>query len=71
MRGKDLTKQQDKKSKDTLIKSRKNSNLQDFLQRSRVLLHAHLDFLKFYVEMKEDKVKNKENELLIIKVFFK
>lgn len=71
MKGKDLTKQQDKKSKDTLIKSRKNLNLLDFLQRSQVLLHAHLDFLKFYVEIRGDKVKNKENELSIIKVFIK
>ena len=53
MRDKDLTKRQDKRSKDTQIRILKSLNLHDFLAQNQVLLHVHLDFPKFYAWMKE------------------
>lgn len=69
MRDKDLTKRQDKKSKDTLIRIHKSLNLHDFLAQSQALLHVHLDFLKFYAGMREDKLKNKGKKISIIKAY--
>lgn len=69
MRDKDLTKRQDKRSKDTQIRILKSLNLHDFLAQNQVLLHVHLDFPKFYVGMMEDKLKNKGKKLSITKAY--
>ncbi len=69
MRDKDLTKRQDKRSKDTQIRILKSLNFHDFLAQNQVLLHVHLDFPKFYARMREDKLKNKGKKISIIKAY--